>query len=208
MTPPSGPIPETGMNSLDALLSAGSLALQVVLVLAIPWAVAKIGRLALERFGPSGFFEVPVVTGIARSLGVLVGLLLLSGHAAAFDLRTLFGPDSPWNLTIWQFLAASANPLWTLDGLAGQVTDHGIGVLYGALAVLIGILLLAALATTFAFWRGAAPWRAALSAVCLAIVTAYVTIYGISLLFWLLFLLNFWMLALLLVALQWYRNRA
>jgi hypothetical protein len=49
--------------------------------------------------------------------------------------------------------------------------------------------------------------RATLSVVVIMLSTAYLTIYGISLLFWLLFLFNSWTFLLLALALQYYRNR-
>ena len=195
------------MTALDTLLSAGWFVLQIAIVVAIPWSVIRLGHVAVDRVAPSGFFEVPAVLGVARVLGILVAALLLSGRAEIFSLRLVFGPQSPWDLTIWQFLAASANPLWSLDGLVETIAEHGVGVLSASLAVLILLSVLAVLVTPFAFWRGSAPWRAIAGGACVAIVTTYVTIYGVSLLFWLLFLFNFWILGLLLVLLQWYRSR-
>jgi hypothetical protein len=195
------------MTALYTLLSVGWFVVQIAIVIAIPWSVIRLGHVAVDRVAPSGFFEVPAVLGLARLLGILVAVLLLSGRADVFNLRLVFGPQSPWDLTIWQFLAASANPLWSLRGLAGEIAEHGVGALSASLAVLILVSVLAVLVTPFVFWRGSAPWRAAAGGACVAIITTYVTIYGVSLLFWLLFLLNFWILGLLLVILQWYRSR-
>jgi hypothetical protein len=195
---------------MTALLSAVWFVLQIGLVVAIPWAVMKVTRLALERVAPGGFYEVPAVVGVARLLGILLGGLLLSSRAESFNVRLLFGPESPWNLTTWQFLAVASDPLWTVNGLIGQIEQHGFGFMRGTLTILIVLLSLSVLLTPLAFWRGSLPLsgRAVVAGLCVALVTAYVTIYGVSLFFWLLFLLNFWMLGLLFVMLQWYRHRA
>jgi hypothetical protein len=50
--------------------------------------------------------------------------------------------------------------------------------------------------------------RAALLSVLLAGFVAYLTIYAVCLLFWSLYLLNFWTIALAAVMFQYYRRRA
>src|SRR5262249_424060 len=119
---------EPGMSVLSTLGSALSSALQVAIVAGIPWAVARIGRNAVNRFAPRGFFEVPLVIGAARLLGFALAALVLSERAATFNLRLLFGPESPWNLATWQFLSASANPWWNLDGLIKGVANRGFSL--------------------------------------------------------------------------------
>lgn len=196
------------MKAFAVLWSIASFLVQAAIVFGIPYVVVRGGRIILDRFAPMGFFEVPIVIGVARLLGFLLAGLLLAAHADAINLKLAFGAQSPWDLTTWQFLTVSANPWWSVNGLIGQIANHGIGALSGSLAASVGVLIVAVLLVPFAFWPPPASLHASLSAVCVAIITAYVTIYGVSLLFWLLFLLNFWMLVLLLVIFQWYRNRA
>ena len=126
-----------------------------------------------------------------------------------FDLHALFIPESPWNLSLWQFLGERANPLYF--GIGTLVDDPAGNRATATFVVLISIvaaLLVAAAAAPFVFWPRAMARRAALLSMLLAAFVAYLTIYVICLIFWSLYLLNFWTIALAAVMFQYYRGRA
>ncbi|MSP49520.1 MAG: hypothetical protein EXQ95_09360 [Alphaproteobacteria bacterium] len=184
--------------------------LELALLLAIPIAIAEFGWVGLRRLAPEGYFKVPVLTGAAKLLGVAAGILLLSSRydQRFFDLHDLFVPESPWNLSLWDFLTERVNPL--NYGLGPLVADLGGGDVSRPLAfglALIGLLLLAVLALPFAFWPAAAARRGIACGLLIALIVTYLTLYSICVLMWTLFLLNFWAFAVLAVVFQYYRSR-
>jgi hypothetical protein len=75
-------------------------------------------------------------------------------------------------------------------------------------AVLLAALALAAVLAPFVMWPRPVALRAALANLATALVGTYLTVYGMVLLFWLLYVLNFWTFALLVAIFQYYRSRA
>jgi hypothetical protein len=199
------------MSLIGGLVATARAVLEIALVMALPIAATKLAGRVARRMPPDDFFEVPLVIGLAKLLGIALGIALLYARydRRYFDPYALFIPQSPWNLSLWQFLADRANPL---NYGIGTLVDDPVGhVASAAFMVLIGIvaaLLAAAVAIPFLFWRGAMVWRAALLSVALAIFVAYLTVYAVCLLLWSLFLLNFWTIALAVVVFQYYRGRA
>jgi hypothetical protein len=186
-------------------------ALEIALVVALPIAAIKLAGRITRRMLPLDFFEVPLVTGLAKLLGIALGVALIYARydRRYFDPHALFTPESPWNLSLWQFLAERANPLHY--GIGTLVDDPAGNVATASFLVLMSIvaaLLLAAVATPFLFWHGGMARRAALLSLALAAFVAYLTIYAICLLLWSLYLLNFWIIALAVVMFQYYRGRA
>jgi hypothetical protein len=199
------------MSDIGAFLAILRVLLGVLVALAIPIAVAAIGARLLHRLIFPGFFEVPLVKTLANWFGIALGFLLMYARfdARYFDLHQLFLPESPWNLTLWQFLVERVNPLnyglgTLVDYPTGNPADNTFFVLSGVVAV----LLLATIAAPFLFWPSALARRAALYSLELAGFAAYLTIYIICLLLWSLYLLNFWTVALAGVMFQYYRMRA
>src|SRR5205085_2988475 len=118
--------------------------LGILLALAIPIAVAAIGARVMHRLIFPDFFEVPLVKTLANWFGIALGLLLMYARfdARYFDLHQLFLPDSPWNLTLWQFLAERVNPLnygigTLVDYPAGHPADNNFFVLLAAVGGLL-----------------------------------------------------------------------
>jgi hypothetical protein len=199
------------MSLFGSLVATARAVLEIALVITLPIVATKLAGRFTRRMPPDDFFEVPLVTGLAKLLGIALGIALIYARydRRYFDPYALFIPQSPWNLSLWQFLADRANPLnygigTLVDDSAGHVASTPFLVLIGIVAA----LLLAAVAAPFFFWRGAMARRAALLSVALAAFVAYLTIYAICLLLWSLFLLNFWTIALAVVVFQYYRGRA
>jgi hypothetical protein len=199
------------MSLIGGLAATVRAVIEIALVIALPIAATKLAGRVMRGMPPDDFFEVPLVTGLAKLLGISLGIALLYARYDQhyFDPYALFMPQSPWNLSLWQFLADRANPLsygigTLIDDPVGHVGTAPFMVLIG----LVAALLAAAVAAPFLFWRGAMVWRAALLSVALAVFVTYLTIYAICLLLWSLFLLNFWTIALAVVVFQYYRGRA
>ena len=199
------------MGELTGLMSVTWLVLEVALVLAIPVAIIEGGFAGLRRIAPEGFFAIPVMSGLSKLLGMTVGVVLMSTHydRQYFDLHALFTPESPWNLSLRDFLLERVNPF--TYGL-GPVFDHlesspvGGGLAFG---IGLSVILLAALAVApFVFWNVPTARRGVVCALLTAALVTYLTIYLVCVLMWVLYLLNFWTFAILLIAFQYYRYRA
>ncbi len=199
------------MSDIGGLVALLRVALEIALVVALPIAATKLAGRVTRRMLPDDFYEVPLVTGLAKLLGIALGVTLIYARfdRRYFDLHALFIPESPWNLSLWQFLGERANPL--NYGIGTLVDDPAGNLATATFVVLISIvaaLLVAAVATPFVFWPRAMARRAALLSVLLAAFVAYLTIYVICLILWSLYLLNFWTIALAAVMFQYYRSRA
>jgi hypothetical protein len=199
------------MTDSGGFLAIARIALGMALALAIPMAVATIAARLLRRVMFPDYFEVPLVTALAKLLGIAAGILLIYARLdwRYFDLHQLFVPESPWNLTLWQFLGERVNPLnYGIGTLIDYPGGHAADTSFFLLLAAVAALALAAIAAPFLFWPVAMARRAALYSIVLAGFTAYLTIYVVCLLLWSLYLLNFWTFALAGVMFQYYRMRA
>jgi hypothetical protein len=199
------------MSVIGSLLAMARAAVEITLVLALPIVAIKLAGVIRRRMLPRDFFEVPLVAWLAKSLGMALGVTLIYARYERryFDPHALFLPESPWNLSLWQFLGDRANPL--NYGIGTLVDDPAGNVANPAFLVLISIvaaLLVATVAAPFLFWRDGMARRAALLGLALAVFVAYLAIYAICLLLWSLYLLNFWTIAVAGVMFQYYRGRA
>jgi hypothetical protein len=199
------------MSVIAGLVALARAAFAVGLVVTLPILAVKLAGRISRRMPPQDFFEVPLVTGLAKLLGMTLGIALIYARydGRYFDPHALFIAESPWNLSLWQFLGDRANPLHygigtLIDDPAGHVAKAPILVLMSIAAA----LLAAAVAAPFLFWQGGMARRAALLSLALAGFVAYLTIYGICLLLWSLYVLNFWTIGLAVVMFQYYRGRA
>jgi hypothetical protein len=197
--------------SAIGLVAIARIVLEMSLVAALPIAAIKVASRITRRMPPRDFYEVPLVTAFAKLLGVALGVTLIYVRydRRFFDMHALFLPESPWNLSLWQFLAERANPLnYGIGTLVDDPVGHRGTAIFVALIGSVVALLVAAVAAPFVFWPRAMAQRAALLSVLLAAFVAYLTIYAICLAFWSLYLLNFWTIALAAVMFQYYRGRA
>ena len=199
------------MSVIAGLVALARAAIDVALVITLPIVAVKLAGRISRNMLPHDFFEVPLVTGVAKLLGMTLGIALIYARFDRhyFDPHALFIAESPWNLSLWQFLTDRANPLnygigTLVDNPAGHVTNANFLVMTSIVFALLAV----AVAAPFYFWRGAMARRAAILSLALAVFVAYLTIYGICLVLWSLYLLNFWTIALAVVMFQYYRGRA
>ena len=195
---------------MDGLTAIGGSVLALALLLAIPIAIGEFGWVGLRRLAPDGFFKIPFLSGSAKLLGVTTGVLLLFRRFGThyFDLHDFFVPESPWNLSLRDFLTERVNPLNYGPGVlvahfGGDQADKPLA--FGL--VLIGLLLVTVVAAPFAFWSASAAGRGIVTGLLIALMVGYLTVYSICVLMWTLFLLNFWTFAVVAVVVQYYRYR-
>jgi hypothetical protein len=196
------------MEDLQKFAPGAVVVLKAFLLLAVPVGGASLIWAALKRLAPDGLFAVPLIYTVARFVGVGLGLILIYVHQDSrnFDLHEIFVPDGPWNISFAEFLFVRVNPFGYgpidfFDKLGGGRNAPLIGVAF------LTALLVLAVGWAWKIWKGMLAARATLSVVVIMLSTAYLTIYGVSLLFWLLFLFNSWTFLMLALALQHYRNR-
>src|SRR4029077_4415483 len=159
------------MSDIGGLVAVLRVALEIALVVALPIAATKLAGRITSRMLPDDFYEVPLVTGLAKLLGIALGVTLIYARfdRRYFDLHALFIPESPWNLSLWQFLGDRANPF--NYGIGTLVDDPAGNLATATFVVLISIvaaLLVAVVAAPFVFWPRAMARRAALLSVLLA----------------------------------------
>jgi hypothetical protein len=198
------------MTDLGGLAAIVRAVLEIALVVTLPILATKLVGRITRRMLPRDYYEVPLVTGLAKLLGIALGVALIYTRfdRRYFDIHALFIPESPWNLSLWQFLAERANPLhYGIGTLVDDPAGNRATAAFGALFSVVAALLAAAVAAPFVFWPPATARRAVLLSMLLAAFVAYLTIYAICLVLWSLYLLNFWTIALAAVMFQYYRGR-
>jgi|ETN02SMinimDraft_2_1059926.scaffolds.fasta_scaffold113208_1 hypothetical protein len=163
----------------------------------------------LGRLAPAGFFAVPLAHALSKWVGLGLGMVLIYVHQDAryHDLHLIFLADSPWNVSFFEFLSERVNPVnYGPVEVVRQLGDQNAGALRW-ISTALAVLFTASVAASYKF----RPWTKALTgAVCSTVIVlwiAYLTIYAISLLFWLLFLLNSWTFLLLAGVVHYYRRR-
>lgn len=193
---------------MDLLLTAGHRIIHVGIAVVVLLAISSLTLNLLDRFARREFFQVPLFFLLGKLLGAAIGaaFLIEQYQRQYFDLGRFFQPDSAWNISIWQFLGERANPFVyapfaSLDAvLSGAIAK---ALLLLGLAVMIGAIVVAA----FRIWS---PWDASRSVgltLVFALWIGYMILFGVSLIFWLLFWLNVWSLLVVAVVLQHFRHR-
>jgi hypothetical protein len=194
---------------MDVFFTAGRLILNVGIAVAVLFAISSLTLLALERLARREFFQVPLFFMVAKTLGTVLGLGFLYEQYQRhyFDLGRLFQPESPWNISVWQFLIERTNPMfYTPTGFADVVSTKGalpLLLLLGGLLALISALCIAA----FRLWGPADASRGVGLTLLFALWIGYLILFGVSLLFWLLFWLNVWALLVVAMIVQHFRHR-
>ena len=182
---------------------------QIAGLMILPVVATSFVWLGLRRAAPRDFFAIPVVHTLAKWVGLGLGLVLISVHQSPrqHDLHVIFLPDSPWNISVGEFLLRHTNPInYGPVDVVIQLVKGDSGML-GWVVASLGVLLAVAIGYSWKIWPVKLAGRATLCIAVIVLWIAYVTIYGVSLLFWLLFLLNSWTFLLLAVVLYYYRQR-
>lgn len=195
---------------MDLLLTAGRLALNVGIAVAVLLGVTSVTLRLVERFAQREFFQVPLFFSVAKLLGAALGVALLyeQYQRRYFDLGPLFQPESAWNISVWQFLIERTNPVFYAPfALVAASSERGA---VPAFLLVAGLLLLigAAYLVAYRLWQPGNASRSIALTLLLALWIAYVILFGVSLIFWLLFWLNIWSLLIVALFVQRLRYRA
>lgn len=183
--------------------------IQVIVVMIIPLTLNRTVRILLQKSTHKEFFQIPILTTLARLQGILAGstLILLDFDKQYFDIEQMFMPNGPWNLTISQFLLERAN-VFSYDprSMLVLLTEiHSDNWLIGILAAII--LPFTLLTLSFVFWERNKALQALPAIIGTALWTGWLTVYLVSATFWALHLLNFWSLILLALYIQYRGNK-
>jgi hypothetical protein len=192
------------------MLDLLSVIIQATIVVSIPTLVANGGEALMHLIANHEFHAIPILTTLARLQGLLVGGLLLhaSFDESYYDLQALFLSTSRWNLTMNQFLLERAN-LFSYDPapLLNFLREDPMsirGLLVALVVVVIPTLLVLICLRVWKFWDAL---RGIVACAGTALWSAWITVYLVCLLFWGLYLLNYWSLAILAIYIQYQRSR-
>jgi hypothetical protein len=194
---------------MDVLAPFGRLVLNVGIAIAVLLGVTSLTLNLLDRFARREFFQVPLFIFLAKVLGGVIGVALLYEQYQRhyFDIARLFVDESPWNISVWQFLVERTNP-FSYAPIASVNAAYAPGttatlVLLGAIAATLGLICVAA----FRVWPANDAWRSVGLTIGFALWFGYLILFGVSLLFWLLFWLNIWTLLVVALLIQHVRHR-
>ncbi|CAK0744614.1 conserved membrane hypothetical protein [Gammaproteobacteria bacterium] len=192
------------------MLDLLSVIIQAAIVISIPVLVANGGEALMNVIAHHEFHAIPILTTLARLQGLLAGGLLLhaSFDESYYDLQALFVPASKWNLSMNQFLLERANLLAydpePLLNLLREQPLSGRGLLIALVVVVIPTILVLLCLRVWKFWNAL---RGIVACAGTALWSAWITVYLVCLVFWGLYLLNYWSLALFAGYIQYQRSR-
>jgi hypothetical protein len=183
-------------------------ALLTVAALLLPIAVLSVSKAMLNLVAPQMFFRIPALSALPKLAGIALGICGLYDRddETVYELSMLFDSASFWNMPALHFLASRADPagyrLFELSagafvGLPDPLLDN-LMLAAGSLLVLTGVV---ALITA----RGPELARVFLVIPIVALSTAFLTVYLVSLVLWTAHALNFW--AFLLAAMIYQKRR-
>jgi len=199
------------MENQSVIVLTGLAIAKAAILTAIPVFATRVIWAGLGKLVPAGFFQMPIIYTFARIAGLGLGLALIYAHkgGAYYDLHIMFLPESPWNTTLWTFIYDRVNPL---NFGPGAIYDRlGLSdrnVVFTEVVALLVILYLVAVGNCLKTWRGKDFWSSAIGVTVITVWMAYVSIYVLSLIFWLMFMLNSWTFLLLAFVVQFYRRRS
>ncbi len=183
---------------------------QVAVVLAIPYLGSHlVSEQLLHRLVTEEFKAIPILDTLARVEGWLLGGLLLYTNldASYFDLEHLFVSGSRWGLTIGEFLGQRANLFAYDPSPLFELLWPKLFLPW--LASVLAIILLPALLILLCryFWRSRQIWRALLGCTITALWSAWMAVYLVCLVCWGLYVLNYWVFAVLTLYLQFRKGQ-
>jgi hypothetical protein len=183
-------------------------ALLTIAALLLPIAALSVSQAVLHLIAPKVFFRIPALSALPKLAGITLGISSLYDRhdETAYELSMLFDSASFWNMPAVDFLTSRADPsnyrlvelsAGAFVGLPDPLLDS-LMLASGGLLVLAGVV---ALITA----RGAELARIFLAMPVLALSTAFLTVYLVSLVLWTAHALNFW--AFLLAAMIYQKRR-
>ncbi|CAK0775809.1 membrane hypothetical protein [Azospirillaceae bacterium] len=197
------------MDILSSLQLIGLFLVKVGVIAAIFYTPMMVGAKMLPRIDDFGFFLTPSVWALNLFCGAVLGgtLLTFNVDPEYFTVDSIFRTDGPWRLTFSDFLRDRINPFnYHIQAVVDQMRpydqDLNLTVLLVAAAIAFGLVAFMALGT----WRSFAAWRGIAFSAGVVIWAAYATIFAVSLLLWVLNILNFWTLAILTVVIHLNRS--
>jgi len=161
------------------------------------------------------FRAIPALNILPKVAGTMLaaGLLYTNLGTVYFDLETLFTENSPWKLDFDYFLTERGNLFaYSFQPIVLALMPEPAGgsllsrpLFLGAVAY----LLIMAICSTICFWlwKFTGALRAVLCCGIMVLLTAWMTIYFVALFFWALYVLNFWVLAVIALFYQYRRQR-
>jgi hypothetical protein len=198
------------MESESGILFAVLVIAKVAVLVALPMVLTNLAWAGMKPLIPTDFFQVPIVYTFARVVGLSLGFALIYTQkgGAYYDLHTIFLPESPWNTTIGVFLTERVNPFNFGPGeIYARLGYSGNDALLSVAMTVMALLLAVALVSCLRIWRGKEAWSAVIVVIGTALWLTYMTIYTLSLIFWLMFVLNYWAFLLLAIIVQYYHRR-
>ncbi len=179
-------------------------AFHAALVLLIPLVPLAAGCRLINAVQRARLPFTPAIETMALVLGAIMGIVLLARYAppGSLNLANLFAADSYWNVSLGQFLTDRVNPLDY--PLYGALLPAGNGGLtgYAIFPAVVAVTTLPLLID-----RGPAGIANSARNLLILVWAAYGTIYLVSLLYWLVALLNFVVFLIALLLIQAARRR-
>ncbi|KOR31281.1 hypothetical protein TI04_01660 [Achromatium sp. WMS2] len=192
------------MQTLVTILS------NFLFIVFVPVVMNRIMQLILHKLAHPEFFQVPIVTTLARVQGIIAGFLLIYVNIEHqyFDIEQIFVQDGPWHLTPSQFLAERANVfIYDPHPMFGLITQ--VQTSYGILANLAIIVIpIALLVLSFVFWKMRTALEILPAVAALALWAGWLTVYLVNASMWILNMLNFWSLIPLVLYIQYHGDKS
>jgi hypothetical protein len=185
--------------------------LQILVVVLVPLLVSRIVLIMIRKIAHEEFFQVPILSILARLQGIIAGILViqLDFDRQYFDIEQIFLSDGPWSLDLSQFLLERANlfvyDLSSIINLLVHTSNYEENILAILVAVILPFLILI---LSFFFWEFSKATQAIIASVMLVMLASWLTIYLISAALWLLHILNFWSLVLLVMYLRYRQDKS
>jgi hypothetical protein len=180
-------------------MTEGLLALFPVLLtvaaLLLPVAVLSVSDGLLHLIAPQTFFRIPALSALPKLAGLVLGIGALYDRddGAAYEVTLLFDAASFWNMTALEFLTTRADPSgYRLIDLSAGAFVGLPDPLLGSLMLASGCMLVLAGVVALITARGGELGRIFLAIPAVALSTAFLTVYLVSLILWAAHMLNFW----------------
>jgi hypothetical protein len=186
----------------------GQLAAATVFI-GIPIGLVGGTRFAVRRLAAPEYVQIPLLTKLNLTAGLMLGAALLCDLAFAdlYPLEQILKVGGPWDLSLSEFLTTRVNPL-LLDVRDWLQSLRFEGPWVFLTLTFAAAIAVAALSAVLCFYY----WRPPEAALCAALgllnvaVVAYVVFYLVCGLLWTINRFNFWTLVIVLLLYQWRRR--